>query len=324
MDKNTLKNLILSRKGYKIGKKGKLIYIKDEKTEQTYSPKTLDQIIISTRSSITTDAIIYLKEQNVDILILSRKGYFRIINVNKNPLKTLWKKQLTLKKQKKLKLSKEIITSAIYNKKRLLLQLKTPKNKLEKFDKLIQKTKESNSKETIFGLEGTATRYYYKNLKEKIPQKYEFKKRNKNPPTDPINSMLSYGYTILQSKIHQAIIKAKLTPYLGIYHKSYREKTPLTYDLMEPFRHIIVDRTILTMINKKDIDQKDFKETPKSGTLITGESKNKLIDRLYNRMETKYKYKKQKRPFLDIFELQAQELAETIKSNKKYKAFKYR
>jgi hypothetical protein len=85
-----------------------------------------------------------------------------------------------------------------------------------------------------------------------------FEGRNKRPPADPVNALLSFTYALLVKDCFSACLTVGLDPYLGFYHQTKYGRPALALDLMEEFRPIIADSVVITLINNKVVDEKDF------------------------------------------------------------------
>jgi len=102
--------------------------------------------------------------------------------------------------------------------------------------------------------------YFPKMLSGKT--KFDMNSRNKRPPKDPVNALLSYGYTLLARDFYSAIIAVGLDPMLGFYHTIVPGRPALALDMMEAFRPLIVDSTVLRAINSGMLQRDDFLEMP--------------------------------------------------------------
>ena len=106
------------------------------------------------------------------------------------------------------------------------------------------------------GCEGKASYEYWSGIKLLVPPAIGFEQRNQKP-TDILNSILNYGYAILAGEITKSILLNGLDPYCGFLHFDRDNRTSLTYDLIEDFRQQIVDKTVINLINKKQITVND-------------------------------------------------------------------
>ncbi len=112
---------------------------------------------------------------------------------------------------------------------------------------------------TLRGLEGTATRTYFEMFPHMIRNPaFQFKGRNKRPPLDPVNALLSFVYTLLTNEVLSAIKATGLDPYLGALHTVDYGRPSLACDLVEEYRSFLGDRLVLGLINRKAVTPEDF------------------------------------------------------------------
>jgi len=131
--------------------------------------------------------------------------------------------------------------------------------------RLAEKVDGVESNEILLGIEGAAAAQYFSSFgamlnrdKEENIKSFDFTKRNRRPPKDPINAMLSFGYAILTKDCTVALTSAGLDPYWGFYHEPRHGRPALALDLMEEFRPLIVDSAVITAINTGMVRDKDF------------------------------------------------------------------
>ena len=155
-----------------------------------------------------------------------------------------------------LKISQELIRSKIKNQKGVLKtlnknkKLKRVANTRLKMDEYVKQLNElnlndKNVKLQIMGIEGMASHDYWNSVKYFIPKEIGFESRTKKP-TDLVNSMLNYGYAILASEITKSILLNGLDQYCGLLHYDMDNRTSLIFELIEPFRQQIVDKTVIS------------------------------------------------------------------------------
>ena len=116
--------------------------------------------------------------------------------------------------------------------------------------------------ETLLGIEGAAAARYFRNftamLKDAGELAFDFSGRHRRPPPDPVNALLSFAYAMLAREWTVAISAVGLDPYRGFYHQPRFGRPSLALDLMEPFRPLIADSTVITVINNGEIRPADF------------------------------------------------------------------
>lgn len=119
---------------------------------------------------------------------------------------------------------------------------------------------EGTSMETILGLEGAGSAAYFHCFGNMLadPQQWAFAGRVRRPPTDPVNALLSYGYSLLTSQVSSAVQVVGFDPYIGYLHSSVYGRPALALDLMEEFRPIIVDSVVLKVLNNRMLTKDDF------------------------------------------------------------------
>ncbi|WP_455716051.1 type I-C CRISPR-associated endonuclease Cas1c [Anaerosporobacter sp.] len=147
------------------------------------------------------------------------------------------------------------------------------------------------------GYEGEAASLYFSVFDELILQQKEdfyFKQRNKRPPLDNLNAMLSFVYTLLSNMVAAALETVGLDPYVGFLHTDRPGRKSLALDMMEELRSVFADRFVLTLINKKMINSSGFVKK-EDGAVIMDDDTRKIILKLWQE-------KKQdiiKHPFLE-------------------------
>jgi CRISP-associated protein Cas1 len=114
----------------------------------------------------------------------------------------------------------------------------------------------------VMGLEGAAASAYFSGYRELFAEPWRdlFTGRHKRPPTDPINALLSYGYTLLTSQTTGAAQIVGFDPYVGYLHSTQYGKPALALDMVEMFRAPIVDSVVLTLLNTRMLTISDFDE----------------------------------------------------------------
>jgi len=187
---------------------------------------------------------------------------------------------------------------------------------LQKLGSAIAGIDKATSIDSIRGLEGAGSAAYFGCFNQLIRvDEFEFHTRNRRPPTDPVNSLLSLGYSLLRHDVQSALNIVGFDPYLGYLHTERYGRPSLALDLMEEFRPLIVDAVVLGAINLRILTPKDFTTEPVSGAVsLTKEGLHTFL-RLYQEK----KLKKLKHPVLqkhytyqECFEIQARLLGKYL------------
>ena len=183
-----------------------------------------------------------------------------------------------------LKMARQIVAGKILNSKRLLLRLNRKRQiagmmgKIKRLDQYACGIDKFDNLNSLRGLEGTAARLYFSALGELITNTdFNLTQRTRRPPRDPVNSLLSFGYTLLFNNVLSLILAEGLNPYLGNLHRSDRKGPHLALDLMEEFRSPIVDTMVIGLINKQILKLTDFTWPNKEGGIYLDLSSRRIF-----------------------------------------------
>jgi CRISPR/Cas system-associated endonuclease Cas1 len=143
---------------------------------------------------------------------------------------------------------------------------------------------------------------------------FTFEKRVRRPPTDPVNSLLSFGYTLLGNDMFSAVNVVGFDPFVGYLHAERYGRASLPLDLIEEFRPVIVDSVVISAINKGELTLEDFQEEMGSIFRLTNAGRKKFLMCYEDRKKTEFKHPvlKQKMTYQHCFEQQARFLAKTL------------
>lgn len=144
----------------------------------------------------------------------------------------------------------------------------------------------SQTKEQLRGYEGEAASIYFGVLDQLILQQkkeFVFQGRNKRPPQDPVNALLSFVYTLLTNTITSALETVGLDPYVGYLHTDRPGRASLSLDLIEEFRAVLADRFVLSLINRKMITGKEFKKQENGAVRMDDEARKQVLVEWQNR-----------------------------------------
>ena len=169
----------------------------------------------------------------------------------------------------------------------------------------------------IMGIEGKASNNYWNTIKHFIPKEIEFTARTKKP-TDLMNSMLNYGYAILASEITKSILINGLDPYCGFLHYDLINRTSLTFDLIEPFRQQLIDKTIISLINRKQVKINDL---DKRNNLLKLEARKLIISKILDKMYSTITFKDKTMNYAEIINEQTKNLVKTLLDGDKFNGF---
>jgi CRISPR-associated protein Cas1 len=169
----------------------------------------------------------------------------------------------------------------------------------------------------ILAAEGNAAQVYWSAIREIIPQDYGWKGREGRGATDPVNSLLNYGYGILYGQVECAILLAGLDPYAGFIHTDRPGKPSLVLDLIEEFRQVAVDRLVFGLINRHFTVEQDEKGR------LSDETRQNFAQKVLEHLEAGVRHENKSYPLRAVIQMQARKLAAFLRSDlPEYVAFK--
>jgi CRISPR-associated protein Cas1 len=179
---------------------------------------------------------------------------------------------------------------------------------------------QADSLEQMRGLEGDAARLYFENFARMTPgapTELQFSKRTRRPPLDPINALLSLFYSILTHDCTAALACAGLDPSVGFFHEERPGRPSLALDLMEEFRAFLVDRFVITLVNRRQVGADDFITRPGGAVELKDAARKRLIAAYQERKQEKriHPYLNQEAPLGRFPVLQARILARNIRGD---------
>ena len=297
--------LVINTYGSYLRKKGNCFLVRKEDKVFEVSVTKVDSILITTAAYISTDAIKFAVDNNIDIVFLDSYGepYGRVWHPKLGSTTLIRRRQLELyDKEEGLNLAKKWGIQKIDNQIALLKRLKKTrsekKDELEVCIKAIEQLKKrmaglkgtiEEKRQTMLGIEGMTAKKYFGVLASIMPEKYKFEGRSRNPAKDEFNAMLNYGYGVLYSMVEKACIIAGLDPYIGFLHTDNYNKKSLVFDVIELFR-TFVDETVVHLFTKRKVKDEYF-DTIQNGLSLNKAGKVVLIEALNETFEKTIKYK---------------------------------
>lgn len=232
-------------------------------------------------------------QQNISLTFFSHSGRFRgRVTGEMNGNVTLRKKQYRISDDEAtcVHIAKHMIIGKIFNSERLLMRTARDhalRVSVDEINLAISKLKDSRNAavacadlDGLRGIEGNAATTYYSVFSECILQDREvffFRGRNRRPPLDPVNAMLSLAYSLLANETAAALEGAGLDSYVGFLHRDRPGRTSLALDLMEEMRPLIADRFVLKLINRQQVKQTDFVVKENKAVLFKDEARRNFL-----------------------------------------------
>lgn len=187
-------------------------------------------------------------------------------------------------------------------------------------DRILDDLPRAADADSVRGLEGMAAAEYFAVFNQLIVDQKEdfvFTDRNRRPPLDPVNSLLSFVYTLLAHDVRSAIETVGLDPAVGFLHRDRPGRPGLALDLMEEFRPVIADRLVLSLINRRQVDAKGFKRAESGAIVMDDATRKTVLVEYQNRKqdEVSHPYLDEKVPVGLLFFVQANLMARFIRGD---------
>lgn len=301
---------------------GKFILRQNGKITHKFPINQITQIIINTQISLSSAIIKECCKKQIPIDFIDEKtnlSYATLFTPNQAIPKNTTLQISLLKTKKSIKIAQQFIFGKLKNQINYLKYLNKYHKELMPYIETMQEILKNKILETtnineLMGFEGSAANAYWQAISVAIGHKFNFTGRITQGATDVVNSSLNYGYAILYSKILKSIVATGLSPHVSYLHALNEQKPTLAFDLIEEFRTFIVDRTIISMVNKNE----PFEI---SEGMLSVKTRQNITKNINERFFAYTRYRSEEIRGEDIILRQAYALKHSIVDNQKYKPF---
>ncbi len=312
--------------GYSVTRSGDVLVITDKgKKLREVLVKDISHLAIFGNNQVTTQLLQTLCGAEVPVTWFSHGGWFYGMLQGFGLRNAFVRREQFRKADDPLfcvQLAREFVAGKISNCRTLLQRNHSapPEDALRDLKEAVATAREATTLETLLGIEGNAARIYFGSFQAMLKPKgaeaapaFDFNGRNRRPPRDPVNAMLSFVYSLLSKDFTIACMAVGLDPYLGFYHQPRHGRPALALDLMEEFRPLVGDSVVLTLVNNGEVVADDFVVT-EAGCAMTPAARSKLIGAYERRLDSLVTH-----PVFDyrasyrrIFEIQARLLTRVL------------
>mgnify|MGYP005844485973 CR=1 FL=1 len=316
--------LYLVEQGSTLRRSGERFVVEKEGVEVASVPAVkVEQIAVFGNVQLTTPAITYMLANGIDAAFLSVEGkyYGRLLSVESG-FGELRRRHLRLVDDsvRALALAQTMVGAKLHNGRTLLqrAQRDHPHPELaaaiDQLDAALARVPRTTQISSLLGVEGHGTAVYFRGFKHTLRHDMGFAARVRRPPTDPINVLLSFGYTLLALSVQAAVHTVGLDPYVGFLHAPAYSRPSLVLDLMEEFRPVIVDSIILRTVNARIVTAEHFVSQPEQTqrpVLLSDEGRRRFLAAYEERLQTKVTEPRtgEQVTLRRLFELQARQVA---------------
>lgn len=270
-----------------VKEQGSMIQKSGERIVVTKAGKTLLEIpVIQTENmalignvQISTQALHMLMEKGIDVSYFSYSGKYlghTAAEASKNIFLRFQQYQFYLDEAKRLEMSKTIVRNKIQNQMAIIRRHRWEgsehdwKSDLAQMKRYQQSLRDKATPNEVLGVEGICSNIYFGAFGNMLKCDFQFHGRNRRPPRDPVNVMISLAYTFLTKEMCGALDAESFEPYLGFLHGIRYGRKSLALDMIEEFRQPMIDRLVLLLFNKNMIGRYDF-EFPDDNSVVLNE-----------------------------------------------------
>jgi CRISPR-associated protein Cas1 len=288
--RDDLRPLYLNTQGLHVGKSGNVLKVKEkDKVVQQVRIGETCQVNVFGNVQCSTQVIQTLCENEVPIAYFSMGGWFYGVTQG------LGVRNIYLRREQFrladvpafcLRLARSLVAGKIKNQRTMLQRnhVEPPAGALSFLKCMMDDAQRAESLDVLLGLEGNAARVYFEHLPGMIKVdepddstarsacefNFDFTRRNRRPPRDPVNALLSLAYSVLAKDLTIVCHTVGFDPFLGFFHQPRYGRAALALDLMEPFRPLIADSAVLSAINTRMVTPSDFIRTGEAVALTAG------------------------------------------------------
>ncbi|MDD3135234.1 MAG: CRISPR-associated endonuclease Cas1 [Methanoregula sp.] len=287
----------VQEQGASVSKKGETLEIKIKGTKcATAKLIEISQLCLYGNVSVTPPALHELCVRGIPVCHYSYAGWFYGITqgmTHKNVELRIRQFQIAGDVERSLEVARRIVEGKIRNCRTLLRRNHAgdPITALDEMARLAKLSSGVSEVSSLLGIEGAAANVYFshfagmlKCLDETHAPEFIFSTRNRRPPTDPVNSLLSFLYALLVKDVTVTLLSVGFDPYFGFYHKPKYGRPALALDLMEEFRPLVADSTVISLINTREISPKDFVRRGPA-VALTPDGRKKVLQAYERRMD---------------------------------------
>ena len=280
-----------------VGKSGECVVVRLGKQVMAEVPMLkMNQLAVFGRVQVTTQAIQELFRRGIPVCYLSLGGYFYGLTAGFGSRNVeLRRAQFRMAEDptRCLRLARRIVSAKVRNQRTVLRRNSptVPDQDLRQMEELGESAAAATAVDSLLGVEGMAARIYYGHFASLLKPRdeagrmtFDFEGRNRRPPRDPVNAMLSLCYSLLAKDCGVTVTAVGFDPHLGFFHTPHHGRQAMALDLMEEFRPILADSTVITVVNNGEVKAGDFVRAARS-VALKPEARKRLIEAYERRLD---------------------------------------
>lgn len=289
--------VVQNRKAYLACRGGELQVRLDGEVVSKHPLEQVQAVYLYGPVQTSTQAVHSLLEREISLAYFSPAGRFlgMTAGLPQSGIDSrLGQARLFSSPRHRLPIAQEMIRAKIHNQRVLLMRNGSPpKLILNQLADLRDQCRDTTDLDALRGLEGRAAAHYFAHFKSMLKgtagENFDFEGRNRRPPKDPLNALLSQGYSILAKELTGMCHAVGLDPFIGLLHRPRYGRPALALDLMEEFRPLIADSVALSLLNRQELGEGDFVHTSK-GVFMGDSGRRQFWRAWFRRLDTEVKH----------------------------------
>lgn len=295
----------------------------------------VERVLIFGHVQVTPPAMGLLLREGIDVAFLSMRGRFKgrlVAASTRNLARRLAQYERVRDADFTLQTARSIVAGKIRNGRAVLARFRRNHAASEK-EPLLRELRQcaetamrQENVAALLGVEGQAAALYFRGLAAMLRQPdFKFTSRTRHPPQDPVNVLLSLGYTLAGNELQSVVTALGLDPWLGFLHGLSERRPGLPLDLLEEFRAPVVDRFSITLLNRRQLDAADFALHPKGGITLSQDALKRYLLAWERNLNQNFKHPAtgQNTTFRRLFTQQVQAMSVAIEQGNEYGPFPY-
>lgn len=277
----------VQKQGARVGKSGSVLVVRKGGEElATARLKDVSQLVLCGNVQVSSQTIQVLCEAEIPVVYLSRGHWFYGITQGitlRNAYDRAAQFRVAADPSRVLPFARSIIAAKGANQRTMLIRNARPRpdDALAAMAALLRKVDVAESTAQVMGLEGGIGARYFEHFGKLLRPRdfdaeWDWERRNRRPPRDPVNALLSFGYAMLAKECTVALLAEGLDPWWGLLHQPRHGRPSLALDLMEEFRPVVVDSAVVTAVNTGMVTAGDFTRS-KAACMLDASGRKQFI-----------------------------------------------
>ena len=312
-------------------RKENTLYFQSEKGKKYVPVENTKEIMAFGEVTLNKKLLEFLSQQEIMLHYFNHYGYYMGTFYPREHYNSgymiLKQAESYLDREKRIDLAKRFVEGAVLNMKRVLNYYanrgKSVSEYIDRIDSISPAIEECNYTDELMAIEGNIREQYYNAFDNILENEtFIFEGRTRRPPKNKLNSLISFGNSLLYARVLSEIYKTHLDPRIGFLHTTNQRRFTLNLDVSEPFKPIIVDRIIFNLINKNMIKTKHFEQ--KLGGIVLNEKGRELFVREFDeRLKKTVKHKRLRRnvSYEGMIRLELYKIEKHLMGEEKYTPF---